>query len=148
MVLGTYDVQAVTASYNCQQSSVCVTCSFMIGSVAMGCAVKMILQNKTASEFTLRVLRSSPSEQGISGCANPLDAGRYQLEVFDIEESGVLGSTAAIVTCVSMPQPTQVMPCECDCVSTKYACSFLSPDLATPLSTDYASVGGATGGIR
>ena len=59
MMLGTY-VQSVTVSYNHQQSSVCATCSFMIGSVAMGCAVKMILQNKTASEFTLRVLRSSP----------------------------------------------------------------------------------------
>ena len=135
MMLGTYDVQSVTASYNCQQSSVCVTCGFMSGSVAVGCAVKIIPQNKTASEFTLRVLRSSPSEQEISGCANHLGAGKYQLEVFDIEASGVLGSTAAVVIDViesiretphlsavlspSLPQPTQIMSCECDSVSTK-----------------------------
>ena len=100
--------------------------------MAAGCAAKIILQNKTASEFTLRVLRSSPSEQEISGCANHLDAGRYQLEVYDIEESGVLGSTAAIVmdvtegmggaprpSVVLPPQqrPTQTMSCECDSVS-------------------------------
>ena len=66
MMLGTYDVQSVTVSYNRQQSSVCVICSFMSWSVAVGCAAKMILQNKTASEFTLRVLRSSPGEQEIS----------------------------------------------------------------------------------
>ena len=100
--------------------------------MAVGCAAKIILQNKTASEFTLRVLRSSSSEQEISGCANHLDAGRYQLEVFDIEESGVLGSTAAIVmdvtesmggaprpSVVLPPQqrPTQTMSCKCDSVS-------------------------------
>ena len=86
----------------------------MSGSVAMGCAAKIILQYKTASIFTLKVLRSSPSEQETSGCANHLDAGRYQLEVFDIEASGVLGSTAAIVIDViesigETPQPTQTM---------------------------------------
>ena len=134
--VGTYDIQSVTVSYNHQQSCVWVMCSFMSGSVAVGCAAKMILQNKTASEFTLRVLRSSPSEQEISECANHLDAGRYQMEVFDMEESGVLGSTAAVVICVSMPQPSQVMSCECECVSTKYTYSFLSSNLATPLSTD------------
>ena len=116
-----------------------MTCSFMSGSVAVGCAAKIILQNKTASEFTLRVLRSSSSEQESSGCANHLDAGWYQLEVFDIEASGVLGSTAAIVIVIvidviesigetplpsavlspSPPQPTQIMSCECDSVSTK-----------------------------
>ena len=96
-MLGTYDVQSVTASYNRQQSSVCVACGFMSGSMAVGCAAKLILQNKTASEFTLRVLHSSSSEQEVSGCANHLDAGRYQLGVFDIEKFGVLGSTAPIV---------------------------------------------------
>ena len=135
-MLGTYDVQSVTASYNHQQSSMCVTCSFMSGSVAVGCAAKIILQNKTASEFTLRVLRGSPSGQESSGCANHLDAGWYQLEVFDIEASGLLGNTAAVIiaividviesigetprpSAVLSPQPIQVMSCECDCVSTK-----------------------------
>ena len=70
------------------------------------------------------------------------------MEVFDIEESGVLGSTAAVVICVSMPQPTQVMSYECDCVSTKYTCSFLSPNLATPLSTDRTSTDDPYGPIR
>ena len=65
------------------------------------------------------MLHSSLSEQEISGCANHLDTGRYQIKVFDIVESGVLGSTTAVVICVSMPQPTQVMSCECDSVSTK-----------------------------
>ena len=119
-----------------------------VSAQAVGCAAKMILQNKKASEFTLRVLRSSPSEQEISGCANHLDAGRYQMEVFDIEESGVLGSTAAVVICAFMPQPTQVMLCECDSVSTKYTCSFLSPNLATPLSTDRTSTYDPYGPIR
>ena len=96
-MLGTYDVYNWSLHHNCQQSSVCVACGFISRSMAVGCAAKIILQNKTASEFTLRVLHSSSSEQEVSGCANHLDAGRYQLGVFDIEKFGVLGSTAPIV---------------------------------------------------
>ena len=114
LITGTYDVQSMDAIYDRQQNAVCVTCTFMTRSIAAGCAAKIINVNET-SEVTLRVSRTS-SEQQISGCAPNLNAGQYRVEVFDVEASGQLAQTAAIVMNLNeggsggTPQPTVPLP--------------------------------------
>ena len=80
--------------------------------MARGCAAKISNLNTTSS-IVLNIPRNG-SKLLISGCAYNQDAGRYRVEVFDVEASGSRGQTAAVVTTIentpSTPQTSTDTP--------------------------------------
>lgn len=100
------------AIYDREDSSVCVTCTFMTRSAAMGCAARITNLNTTRNVM-LQVSRTNSGQQITSGCAYDLSAGQYRVEVFDVEASEQLSPAAAIVVYISgdgTPQPSISLP--------------------------------------
>ena len=73
----------------------CVTCTFMTRSAAVGCIAKITNLN-TSRDVLLQVTRTN-NQQQINGCASNLSVGKYRVEVFDVEANGLQAETAAIV---------------------------------------------------